>query len=123
LKIQESGENYLETILLLRRRNGNVRSINIANELGYSKPSVSRAMGILKKAGYITMDASGFITLTDSGCRRAVEIYDRHCLITKYLMRTLGVDEQTAAADACRIEHVISGESFMRIRSLFEAIE
>lgn len=112
MKIQESGENYLETILILEQRNGNVRSIDIANQLEFSKPSVSRAMGILKAAGYIVMDENNQIRLTPQGRAKAEQIYERHCLISRFLERTLGVEPEIAAEDACRIEHVISQRSF-----------
>lgn len=114
--IQESGENYLETIYLLKKKNGLVRSIDIANELGYTKPSISRAMGILKKSGYITVEQNGNINLTELGLSKANEIYERHRLISKFLVITLGVDEKTASDDACRIEHVISQECFDKIK-------
>ena len=107
MKIQESGENYLETILVLKLKYGAVRSIDVANELSFSKPSVSRAVSVLKSAGHITVDAKGLIELTDSGREIAETIYERHQLLTDYLM-DIGVDEKTAAEDACRIEHVIS---------------
>lgn len=120
MKIQESGENYLETILILQNKNGSVRSIDIANELEYTKASISRAMGILKKAGYITMEDSGEIHLTGAGYERATQIYERHRLITKYLVNALQIDERIAVADACRIEHVISQESFNQIKKWVE---
>jgi Mn-dependent DtxR family transcriptional regulator len=104
----ESGENYLETILMLKHKQGVVRSIDVAKKLEFSKPSVSRAMGILKTNGYITIDQSGEIELTDSGKAKAEEIYDRHRLLTKFLMRVAGVNEDTAEADACRMEHILS---------------
>lgn len=116
LKLQESGENYLETILLLNYRNGSVRSVDIANELEYSKPSVSRAVGILKTAGLITVEGNGNILLTEEGKVRAEEIYERHCMITEYLVKTLGISEETAGKDACRIEHIISQETFLKIK-------
>ncbi|MEG2038378.1 MAG: metal-dependent transcriptional regulator [Oscillospiraceae bacterium] len=112
----ESGENYLETILLLTNKNGKVRSVDIANHLGFSKPSVSRAMNLLKNSLYIIMEPSGNILLTDKGLEKASEIYERHQLITKYLVMTLGVSEEIAATDACRIEHVISAEVFEKIK-------
>ncbi|OPY63748.1 MAG: Transcriptional regulator MntR [Pelotomaculum sp. PtaU1.Bin065] len=118
IKIQQSGEDYLETILLLNIKNGHVRSIDIANELGYSKPSISRAMGILKKAGYIVMEPNGNIVFTEKGKQKAMEIYERHQVITKYLIKALGVDPVAAEKDACRIEHVISQHSFNRIKAL-----
>lgn len=119
MKIHESGENYLETILLLQRKKGSVRSIDIANELDYTKASISRAMGILKKAEYINMERSGEITLTENGMKKASEIYERHTLITKYLMDTLNIDEEIADQDACRIEHILSNEAFEKIKELY----
>ncbi len=120
MRIHESGENYLETILILKNQNGSVRSIDIANELDYTKASVSRAMGILKKEELITVDRQGGIHLTETGHIRATKIYERHQLIAEYLFAALGVDEETAAADACRIEHIISEESFGKIKEWVE---
>ena len=114
MKIQESAENYLETILILKNKNGAVRSIDIANELGFSKPSVSVAMKNLRENGYIEVDSSGYITLLDSGRQIAEKIYERHTTLSKWLV-SLGVDAKTAAEDACRIEHIISSESFEAI--------
>ncbi len=115
-KLQESGENYLETILILKNKNGNVRSIDIANELGYTKPSISRAMTILKNAEYITIDDStGYISLTDSGYNIAKTMYERHEILSSYLI-SIGVSPETATQDACRIEHVISQETFEKIK-------
>ncbi len=111
MKIQESGENYLETILILSKKQGSVRSIDVARELGFSKPSISRAMHILQDNGYLDMDANGLILLTEKGKETAERVYDRHLTLTKCL-HALGVSEETAAQDACRIEHVISQESF-----------
>ena len=111
MNIQESGEMYLETILILTRTKGQVRSIDVAEYMSYSKPSVSRAMGLLKTGGYITVDKAGSITLTDSGYATASKILERHTFLSAILTR-LGVDEQVAAEDACRIEHVISDQSF-----------
>lgn len=119
--IQESGENYLETILILQNKKGSVRSIDIANELDYTKASISRAMSILKKAGYITMEDGGGIHLTEQGYQRATQIYERHRLLTEYLVRALQIGEEAAMADACRIEHVISEESFHKIKDWVEA--
>ena len=116
VKIQESGENYLETILILNKKNGRVRSIDVANELGYTKASVSRAMGILKEAGYLVMEPSGNLVLTAEGSRRAGAVYERHTVIAQFLEMTLGVDAKTAVQDSCRIEHIISEESFRRIK-------
>ena len=117
MKIQESAENYLETILILKNKNGAVRSIDIANELGFSKPSVSVAMKNLRENGYIEVDSSGYITLLDSGRRIAEKIYERHTTLSKWLV-SLGVDAKTAAEDACRIEHIISSESFESIKKI-----
>lgn len=120
MRIQESGENYLETILILKNRNGYVRSIDVANELGFSKASVSRAMSILKEAGLLVMESSGNLILTDAGFRRASAVYERHTLIATFLEETLGVDHETAVQDSCRIEHIISEESFRRIKKYVE---
>lgn len=117
MKIQESAENYLETILTLKNKNGAVRSIDIANELGFSKPSVSVAMKNLRENGYIEVDSSGYITLLDSGRQIAEKIYERHTTLSKWLV-SLGVDAKTAAEDACRIEHIISSESFEAIKKI-----
>ena len=99
MKIQESGENYLETILMLEQKNGSVRSIDIANELEFSKPSVSRAMSILKTAGFITMDKNNQILLTPEGRQKAESVYERHCLLSRFLEEILGVDHDTASAE------------------------
>ena len=115
LKIQESAENYLETIYILRKRNGFVRSIDIANELAFSKPSVSVAMKNLRENGYIEMDPDGSITLLDRGLEIAERMYERHTFLSDWL-QLLGVTPETAAEDACRIEHVISAESFDAIK-------
>ena len=120
MKIQESGENYLETILLLEMRNGTVRAVGIANELGYSKPSVTRAMGVLKKAGLVDQELYGTIQLTEAGRKRANEIYDRHVLIKEFLMTVLSLDARTAETDACRIEHIVSQTTIDRIRALLQ---
>lgn len=111
MRLQESGEMYLETIYILTDKSRFVRSIDVCEYMGYSKPSVSRAVGLLKKGGYITVDRDGYIFLTDTGKQIAAKILERHMLITKMLVN-LGVDESTAAEDACRIEHVISDASF-----------
>ena len=115
MKIQESAENYLETILVLKERKGLVRSIDIANELEFSKPSVSIAMRNLRENGYVSVDAGGFITLLPAGQEIAERIYERHRLLTKWLTG-LGVDPAIASEDACRIEHVISDESFLALK-------
>lgn len=118
--IQESGENYLETILLLSKKNGVVRSVDIANELDYTKPSISRAMGILKNANYITIGADGHIELTQNGHEKAGEILARHQMITKFLETVLELDHNTANKDACRIEHVISQTTVDKIKDYLE---
>lgn len=115
MKIQESAENYLETILIIHNRQGNVRSIDIANELGFSKPSVSVAMKNLRTNGYIEVDKEGCITLLDKGREIADKIYERHTLLSAWLVR-MGVSTEVAAEDACRIEHVISAETFERLK-------
>lgn len=115
MDVHESGEMYLEAILVLSKKSGFVRSIDVGEYLGYSKPSVSRAMGILRKGEYILMDKDGAITLTDGGRRIAEMIYERHTLLSKLLIH-LGVSEETAAADACKMEHAISDESFQAIK-------
>ncbi len=119
--IHESGENYLETILILQNKLGFVRSIDIANELDYTKPSISRAVSILKKADYITMQENGQILLTEKGLQKANEIYDRHKIITSYLILSLGVSREAADQDACRIEHIISQETFDKIKKFIES--
>lgn len=115
MDIRESAENYLETILILKKRINAVRSVDIVNELDFSRPSVSIAMKKLRESGHILMDKDGAITLTESGLKIAQEMYERHTLLAGVLM-SLGVDEQTAVEDACRIEHVISQQSFEKIR-------
>ena len=115
MKIQESAENYLEAILIIHNRQGNVRSIDIANELGFSKPSVSVAMKNLRTNGYIEVDKEGFITLLDKGREIADKIYERQTLLSTWLVR-MGVSPEVAAEDACRIEHVISAETFERLK-------
>ena len=113
--LYESGENYLETILLLQRENGFVRSVDIAGKLSYSKASVSRAMRILKEQELIEIEPGGQIRLTDEGAHRASAIYERHCQITQFLICTLGLPADVADEDACRIEHVISEATFTAI--------
>lgn len=115
MNLQESGEMYLETILILKQKKSSVRAIDVGEYMGYSKPSVSRAMGLLRENGYITTDAEGYISLTESGADIANKIYERHRLLTDFLTH-LGVDEKTAAEDACRIEHDISDKSFEAIK-------
>ena len=118
MNLQESGEMYLETIFILFQRTGAVRSVDISEYMNYSKPSVSRAIGLLKSGGYITVDAGGYITLTDAGLEVASKIYERHTLITDFLV-SLGVEKNTATEDACRIEHVISDESFNALKERY----
>ena len=118
MTVRESGEMYLEAILVLAKKSGYVRSIDVSEYLGHSKPSVSRAMGILREGGYILMEKDGAITLTDSGKKLAETIYERHTVLSELLIR-LGVDEKTATDDACRIEHVISDESFQAIKQYY----
>ena len=115
MKIQASAENYLEAIYVLHLRNNEVRSIDIAHELGFSKPSVSVAMKQLRTAGYILTDSAGYITLTEEGHKQALRVYERHSVLSALLV-ALGVDKDVAAEDACRIEHVLSEESFEAIR-------
>lgn len=118
--MHESGENYLETILVLQKRNANVRSIDIARELNFSKPSVSRAVGILKENGYIVVDDDGHIKLTEDGKSTAEAIYERHKTLTSFLQITAGVSPETAEEDACRIEHILSDETFQGIKSFMK---
>jgi len=115
MHIQESGEMYLETIHVLFKKNGHVRSIDVSEHMGYSKPSVSRAMGLLKNGGYITIDKDGYITLTEDGMAVAQKIYERHTLLSQ-LLQALGVSPETAAEDACKMEHAISDETFQAIK-------
>lgn len=115
MALQESGEMYLETILVLTNQSPHVRAIDVGEYMGYSKPSVSRAMGLLKNGGYIKVDDNGFITLLEPGREVAEMIYERHTLLTQYLIR-LGVSPEVAAEDACKLEHVISDESFQAIK-------
>ena len=114
MKSHQSAEDYLETILILRERKGSVRSIDVAGELGFSKASVSVAMKKLREAGYVRMDEDGLLSLTDAGQEIASRIYERHRLLTEFFVR-LGVDKKVAAADACRIEHDISEETFAKL--------
>ena len=115
MSVHESGEMYLEAILVLTRKNGFVRSIDVSEYLGYSKPSVSRAMGILRSGEYILVDKDGAITLTEAGREIAEKIFERHTVLSRLLMK-LGVSEETATADACKMEHAISDESFQAIK-------
>jgi Mn-dependent DtxR family transcriptional regulator len=116
MAMQESGEMYLETIYVLSRQSSSVRSVDVAEEMGYSKPSVSRAVGLLRKDGLLLMDETGELKLTEAGEEKAKRIYERHTVLSKLLMN-LGIDEATATEDACRIEHYISDRSFEAIKA------
>ncbi len=116
MHLQESGEMYLETILILSKEQTTVRSLDIADHMGFSKPSVSRAVGLLKSGGYITVDGNGYIALTDIGREVAEKIYERHTVLTEVLIR-LGVSREVALEDACKMEHVISDESFEAVKN------
>ena len=119
MALHESAEMYLETIYELSQKHPSVRSIDVAERMGYSKPSVSRAVGLLKQGGYLLMDKDGFLTLTDSGVEVAKKIFERHTVLSKMLM-ALGVSEANATEDACKIEHVISDETFEAIKKHLE---
>ncbi len=120
MSLQESGEMYLESIYVLSGERQNVRAIDICEYMGYSKPSVSRALGILRKGGYVIADKNGYLTLTDAGREVARKIYERHEQLTTFLEK-IGVSRETAATDACKIEHVISDESFEAIKKYAES--
>ena len=122
MALKESGEMYLESIYILHRSRGSIRSIDIAEHMNFSKPSVSRAIRLLKDGGYILVDPGGYITLTDVGKEYACKIYERHNTLAK-LLTALGVSEQTAAEDACKIEHVISEESFAALKEHLKKYE
>ena len=117
MALLESGENYLETILILTKKNGSVRSIDIAEAMQFTKASVSRAMSILKRDNYIIMQPDGSILLTKEGQKKATAVYDRHVTLTRYINEVLGVDVEIAEKDACRIEHIISPETFAGIKA------
>ncbi len=122
MKLLESGEMYLETIYVLSKNQQTVRSIDVANRTGYSKPSVSRAVNLLKDNGYISIDTDGHITLTASGLEVSNRIYERHTALTK-LLCIMGVDNETAANDACKMEHVISDETFEKMKAFIENMQ
>ncbi|MBQ7107995.1 MAG: metal-dependent transcriptional regulator [Clostridia bacterium] len=122
MPIQESGEMYLETILYLTKEKGSVRAIDVAEHMGYSKPSVSRAVGLLKNGGYIEVDSEGLLILTKYGKDIAEKIYERHTMLTELFVR-LGVDKETASDDACKIEHHLSDQTFMAIKSYIEKLK
>ena len=115
MKIQESAENYLEAILVLMQKNGQVRSIDVAHYTGFSKPSISRAVGLLRDNGYVSIDQNGLLNLTEAGLKIAETIYERRTVLTELLTK-LGVSPETAAEDACRIEYVISAETFDKLK-------
>ena len=115
MALHESGEMYLEAIYVLSQKSEKIRAIDVGAYLGYTKPSVSRAIGLLKKDGYITVDTEGYITLTEKGMTHAEQLYERHTVLTNMLI-ALGIDEKTATEDACRIEHVISDKSFAAVK-------
>ena len=117
MALLESGENYLETILVLTKKNGSVRSIDIADAMQFTKASVSRAMSILKRDNYIIMHPDGSILLTKEGLKKATAVYDRHVTLTRFINEVLGVDAEIAEKDACRIEHIISPETFAGIKA------
>ena len=117
MRLQESGEMYLETILILSRTKNFVRSIDVCEYMGYSKPSISRAVSLLRNDGYVNMDERGYLLLTEKGLAVAEKIYERHTYLTRFFV-SIGVSEQTAADDACKIEHVISDETFRAIKQL-----
>ena len=121
MRLQESGEMYLESIYVLSRKITNVRSVDISEYMGYSKPSVSRAVSLLKNGGYIVMDKDNFISLTESGLEIARKIYERHTVLTAMLVR-MGVSEATASEDACRMEHAISDETFEAMKRHVEGV-
>ena len=122
MAIHESGEDYLEAILMIKERNGNVRSIDVAHELSFSKPSVSVAMKNLKANNYITVDEKGYINLTETGQEIADKIYERHTFLTNWLT-SIGVDPEVAAEDACKMEHAISSESFTAIKKFIADVQ
>ena len=122
MHLQESGEMYLKTILILSRKSQFVRSIDISESMNFSKPSVSRAIGLLKEGGYITVDVSGYISLTDAGAEIAGKIYERHNVLTEFL-KEIGVGDETAAADACKIEHNICDETFEALKKHMKALK
>ena len=122
MHLQESGEMYLETVYLLSKKKAHVRSIDICEEMGFSKPSVSRAVSLLRSGGYLEMDKDGYLTLTEFGLEVAERMYERHELLTS-LLTTLGVPKEIAESDACKIEHHISRESFEAIKNHLDSMK
>ncbi len=121
-KIHASGEDYLEAVLMLQKKTGMVRSVDLARHMGFSKPSISHAVGILRKEGFLTVDADGYLHLPETGREVAEKIYERHCVITFGLV-SLGVEPAQAEQDACRMEHVVSDESFQKLREIFRQMD
>ena len=119
MALHESAEMYLETIYLLSQQQQNIRSIDVAEHMGYSKPSISRAIGLLKQGGYVVVDDDGFLRLTDSGLEAAKKVFERHTIVSRFLIQ-LGVEEEIAVEDACKIEHVISDASLKAIKAYLE---
>lgn len=120
--LHESAEMYLETIYVLSQKDGFVRSVDVAEQMGFSKPSVSRAVGLLKRGGYLTMGENGVLTLTETGAKTAKKIYERHTVLSQFLS-LIGVDGDIAAKDACRIEHVVSDETIAAIKAYIKSKE
>ena len=121
MKLQESGQMYLETIYVLTENSSAVRAIDVCEHMGFSKPSVSRALGLLKSGGFVTVDKNGFLSLTEAGLEVARKIYERHTVMTKLLIH-LGVDKETATEDACKLEHAISDKSFEALKKFTDTL-
>lgn len=122
MKLQASGEDYLEAVLMLQQRHGMVRSVDLARHMGYSKPSISHAVGVLRGGGFLTVDQDGFLHLTDVGHEMAEKIYERHQFFTQWLIGA-GIDPETAEQDACRMEHGISQKSFELLRNVYSTTQ
>lgn len=121
-KTHASGEDYLEAVLILQKKTGTVRSVDLARHMGFSKPSISHAVGVLRDGGFLAVDGDGYLHLTETGRQVAVKIYERHCVLTSGLI-SLGVNPKQAEQDACRMEHVVSDESFQKLREIFRQME